>query len=301
LSRKGETISAWALLALQIAASAGQSVLICLSKSDGGFPYDASSVVCFQEGFKVLLTMSFEARDRRDLRDLWSLRRFRSASLAPAFMAALHSNLVFLAHLHLSPPIFHLLSLCRVIATGLLFRIVLRQQLVVIQWMGLLQLFLVMIGSSQIDPQNGEDRSGNPDEKWLAGMSLVLILAACSSLSSAHLLLRNQEPDLYLHLFGFLSSILLYALIGTKRPFEGYTWEVFLLVIINSLMSLVGLRWRKQQRLKIFGSMGSLVLATVFSWWILDFIPGGNFCRGVLLSAAALGLYYGDQKNPLQK
>jgi len=29
-------------------------------------------------------------------------------------------------------------------------------------------------------------------------------------------------------------------------------------------------------------------LATVFSWWILDFIPGGNFCRGVLLSAAAL-------------
>lgn len=30
-------------------------------------------------------------------------------------------------------------------------------------------------------------------------------------------------------------------------------------------------------------------LATVFSWWILDFIPGGNFCRGVLLSAAALG------------
>lgn len=46
---------------------------------------------------QTVLRLDGQARDRRDLRDLWSLRRFRSASLAPAFMAALHSDPVLMA------------------------------------------------------------------------------------------------------------------------------------------------------------------------------------------------------------
>ena len=43
-----------------------------------------------------------------------------SENLDATPIASNASAKVFLAHLHLSPPIFHLLSLCRVIVTGLL-------------------------------------------------------------------------------------------------------------------------------------------------------------------------------------
>lgn len=287
LNRKDLPASTLALFA-QLFAS-GQSVLIYMSRVNGGFAYDASSVVCLQEGFKLLLAITNEVREIRPTAS-WC-----TANLLPGFMAALHSNLVFLAHLYVSPPMFHLLSLCRVSVTGVLFRFVLRQELSVLQWISLAQLSLAIAGSSHIDAHSGADRTSDPDEEWLTVMSLMLILAACASLSSAQLLLRNQTQDLHLHLSAFLSSLMLYATLGTQRPLEGYNLPVYLLIITNSLVGAVLGRF-PPLGFQLLGTVGSLMLAIGLSWLLLDFNGGGNFWRAALLSISALGLYYGDPK-----
>lgn len=294
LTRKDLPPSTLALLA-HLFASAGQSMLIYMSRVNGGFAYDASSVVCLQEGFKLLLAITNEVNEIRSRPRASQCGDWCAANLLPGFMAALHSNLVFLAHLYVSPPMFHLLSLCRVSVTGVLFRFVFQQELSVLQWISLVQLSLAIAGTCHIDAHSAADRTSEPDADWLTVMSLMLILAACSSLSSAHLLLRNQTHDPHLHLSAFLSSLMLYATLGTKRPLEGYNLPVYLLIITNSLMGAV-LGRKPPLGFQLLGTVGSLMLAIGLSWLLSDFNGGGNFWRATLLSISALGLYYGDPK-----
>ncbi|CAK9062690.1 unnamed protein product, partial [Durusdinium trenchii] len=219
--------------ALYIWASATQSFLISLSKTSGGFAYDPSSVVCLQEGLKLLTAVASEG-----LPELRALGR--SGSLAvPAVLAALHGNLVFLAHLYLSPPMYHFLSLSRILVTGILFRVILQQELQAIQWIALLQLAIAIAGTSQIDCSSGEDRTTSDASEWKAGMTIVLVLAVCSSLSGAQLQLRGPCNHLVLQMYSFVASLGLHVMTRTKGPLEGYSKEVYLMVLMNGLLGLV--------------------------------------------------------------
>ncbi|CAK9053637.1 THUMP domain-containing protein 3 [Durusdinium trenchii] len=79
----------------------------------------------------------------------------------------------------------------------------------------------------------------------------------------------------------------------TKGPLEGYSKEVYLMVLMNGLLGLANPRMTRDA--KIIQSLATLSVAVVLSAWQLRFSPGTGFWRSCLLSASALGLYYGDQ------
>ncbi|CAJ1406363.1 unnamed protein product [Effrenium voratum] len=262
---------------------------ICLTKQPdgGGFAYDVSSVVCFEEGLKLAILVLTE---RQAFRGCGGLR-----TAAVALLLALHGNLVFLAHAYLSPPMYQLLHHAKVVVTGVLFRAILQQQLVLIQWIALAQLCLALAGTSQINCSTGADRS-HPDADWLPGVTVVLLLSVCSSLATA-LLRLGAASDGWLQLYRFLASLAAYAFLAQRAPLEGYTHTVFTLAGFDTALSFAGARiFSGGNAVKIGGTALTLLCAGLASFYCLDFTPGNGFLRAGLLSCCALCLYYGDQR-----
>merc|ERR1712032_1814112 len=102
-----------------------QSVLTKLSLNKSGhFDYDANSAVLLTEVGKFVIALSSVLRDgdaaklSLDASNVLSVARKSLVFTFPAAAYILHNNLIYVAHIYLSPPSYQLLNNIKIISTG---------------------------------------------------------------------------------------------------------------------------------------------------------------------------------------
>lgn len=271
----------------------------------GGLGYEITSAVCMEEGLHLLLALANFAATEEVHQPRWSQFQQSLILLVPAMLHVLHGNLVFLAHVYLSAPAFQLLQHMKVIVTGVLFRVLLHQELLLVQWIALAQLAIALAGSCHFDPATGQDRS-KPElaGDWVAGVTIVLMLSVCSALAGSFLALRSvwarAGGNLWLHLYTFLLSALAFALFRSPGHgfFNGYSPIVALLVVYDSLFgfAIASIARPGGNLVKVFSASGSVLCSTLLSIGLFDWRPQSAWVASATLAACSLCLYYGDQR-----
>mmetsp|Transcript_75367 Transcript_75367/g.245133 ORF Transcript_75367/g.245133 Transcript_75367/m.245133 type:complete len:390 (-) Transcript_75367:6-1175(-) len=328
------------LVLLQAVAFGTQSVLIALSQKPwGGFAYDPSSAVVFTEVVKLVVALSSvvlngqqrllalhpvaelpgpggpsRSTSSGDGGLLGVLQRSLVYAL-PAVLYVVHNNLIFVAHVYLSAPMYQLLSNLKIIAAGVIFCFILRRQLLVIQWMALLQLAAGLACSGFDDSAAGPALAGGRTRgpsaalvsSWHVGFLLVLLLAICSALAVVYSELLMKTSDLpvqvvstWLHLYGVVASTMAY--LATRQPgrslLDGFTWLVWTLVLANGVLGfVVSFTFRHGgNSVKLYGASLAVPMTCAVSGPLLGQYSGSGFWLGYVQAICALCLFYGDQR-----
>ncbi|CAJ1444653.1 unnamed protein product [Effrenium voratum] len=214
-----------------------QSLLITKSKSQ--VTYNSSMAVLLAELLKLVfaLVMLPEALS-------WS----KSGSwlyAVPATLYTLQNRLVFEALRCISPPEYQLLNNMKLFTTSILFRVVMKRQLCVLQWLALVLLALGMaLGTVPCGPCGINVNASEEGRDVWKGISIMMALAWCSAAAgilNEWLIKKSNnvfEANVWLYMFGVMAAIV--QLLSESGPgyLTGFTtsllpWSV---VLCNALL-----------------------------------------------------------------
>eukprot|EP00929_Paragymnodinium_shiwhaense_P009228 TRINITY_DN113314_c0_g1_i1.p1 TRINITY_DN113314_c0_g1~~TRINITY_DN113314_c0_g1_i1.p1 ORF type:complete len:334 (+),score=59.55 TRINITY_DN113314_c0_g1_i1:114-1115(+) len=268
-------MQAWQIKALaslvQIVSYTAQGLLISASRqADGTFDYDVNTAVQLAELLKLLFAV---VRIRSDVSI--SLRR----SLPFAGIAALYvvqNNLIFHALSYLTAPEYQILNNMKLVSTSVLFRIIMKRQLSLIQWiaLGLLTLGMTLSASASQQPQSKD--SAVTGHSMFKGVCTMLVISGCSSLAGVYneLLLKKSgtltEGNIYLYsycvLTGFLPRVWDGTLFSTTllRGFGALPWAI---VISNAVLGqAISYVFRYADSIvKLYSACAAVCLTTLLS------------------------------------
>ncbi|CAJ1364306.1 unnamed protein product [Effrenium voratum] len=183
-----------------------QSLLITKSKSQ--VTYNSSMAVLLAELLKLVfaLVMLPEALS-------WS----KSGSwlyAVPATLYTLQNRLVFEALRCISPPEYQLLNNMKLFTTSILFRVVMKRQLCVLQWLALVLLALGMaLGTVPCGPCGINVNASEEGRDVWKGISIMMALAWCSAAAgilNEWLIKKSNnvfEANVWLYMFGVMAAI----------------------------------------------------------------------------------------------
>ena len=125
-----------------------QGLLTTASKRAGLYQYNTATVPLLAEGLKFLISSSILRHQvsQRSGTTVQITRGLRASLpfLVPSIIYWLHNNIQFLTLKYLDPATYQVLGNLKIVTTGILFWILLRRSLTVLQW---LALALLMTGA----------------------------------------------------------------------------------------------------------------------------------------------------------
>ena len=148
-----------------------QGLLTTASKRAGQYQYNTATVPLLAEGLKFLISSSILRHQvsQRSGTTVQITRGLRASLpfLVPSIIYWLHNNVQFLTLKYLDPATYQVLGNLKIVTTGILFWLLLRRSLTVLQW---LALALLMTGAmtSQVSPA----RTG-PEAMPLSGLHAI--------------------------------------------------------------------------------------------------------------------------------
>ena len=236
-----------------------QPFITTLSKNDEGtYDYLAVSTTFVTEVAKLCISLSLYLSLPKNKRSHNALRRNDVLLFAcPAFVYFINNNLIFVILMYVNSTTFQILSSLKTVATGILFRIVLKRILSDVQGVSILLLAagaavsqfpvcLTVCGGS------GELEESVSGEAALLGASVALVTCVLSAFGGVYSeLLLKKDGNLHsIH----LQNMLLYAwgvlfngialLVKDKERlsngglFQGYAPIVLLLILNNACVGL---------------------------------------------------------------
>mmetsp|Transcript_52829 Transcript_52829/g.153705 ORF Transcript_52829/g.153705 Transcript_52829/m.153705 type:complete len:333 (-) Transcript_52829:111-1109(-) len=282
-----------------------QSLVITASKRQGGFAYDATAAVLLAELVKLLFALAMlppEARGQLDPR--------RSVAYAlPAVLYVLQNRLVFEALRRLLPPEYQLLNNMKLLTTSVLYRVVMRRQLRLLQWLALLLLVLGMTLATQPpEDLNSENRSSSLDGiddaslgRW-GGVTIMVIVSwcsACAGVLNEWLIKRSPnvlEANVWLYTYGAAACALRLGpsgCVGLLR-FEGFTTLAWCVVLCNAVLgqSIAFLFRYADSIVKLHAVCCAMGFTTLVSVAFFGFEVRFHMLAGYIASAISLCLYY---------
>ena len=199
--------SCGALLCFNVAAT----LFTEASKSaDGGYPYNSFTIPCTVEAMKLcvsifLLTLSLLRRENVVMS--FSVTKFLPYSL-PALCYFISNNCMFYIIRELGPTTFQITNNLKVLATGVLMRLIFGKRLTWLQWKALV---LLVIGSAVTQLQSPNDSDGLGRNTGYIFVIINSIAAGAGGVASEKLLKGGGDDTLdnihwqniQLYLFGF--------------------------------------------------------------------------------------------------
>lgn len=298
-----ECIDKWAqnrvvLVVVLMGTYSVQSLLITASKKDDSFAYDASAVVFLTEGVKLIFALAMLTPGaRRALNPLASL-----PYSAPAVLYTLQNRLVFEALRYISPPEYQLLNNMKLFTTSILYRVVMRRQLRLLQWMALVLLALGMAVANQPAPgATGSEKTSVSSTVW-SGASIMFIVAWCSAgggVVNEWLIKRsanNIEANVWLYSYGMVAAGLQLGVAGWGRllRLEGFTLMTWAVVLCNAVLgqSIAFLFRYADSIVKLYAVCAAMAFTTLASVLFFGFEIHFHMLAGYIISAISVSMYY---------
>jgi len=280
-----------------------QSLLITASKRQGDFSYDATVAVLLAEVLKLGFALAMLAPEVR------SRLRPSTACLPFAISAvlyALQNRLVFEALRHISPPEYQLLNNMKLFTTSAVYRVAMRRQLKVLQWLALLLLSLGMALATQPTGDGnlhakGDISAGTGVWTGLGIMVLVSWLSAFAGVLNEWLIKRSAdvlEANVWLYAFGAVACGCQLACsdggwirLTRLEGFSGLTW---LVVLCNAVLGqCIAFIFRYADSIvKLYAVCAAMAFTTAMSVIFFSFQVQFNMVAGYITCAIAMCLHY---------
>eukprot|EP00850_Spirogloea_muscicola_P002198 SM000008S22287 [mRNA] locus=s8:865672:868188:- [translate_table: standard] len=268
--------------------TSSQGLLTALSHGERGYSYDYATLPLFIELLKIMICSVMLWREARGPRRPQITATWRQFCLFPALAAVylVNNNLQFPAIHLLGPVTYQILSNLKILTTGVLFRIVLRKKLTMLQWMALV-LLMVGTATSQL---HGAGMEGAVFQAPVEGYALAVLMACLSAAAGvyAEYLMKSSNDSIYwqnlqLYSCGVVSNVLILTArdvayrggepIWWQRLGAGFnaaTW----LVVLNAALTGLLVSWvikYADNIVKVYATSTVMLLTTIISAALFEF------------------------------
>jgi solute carrier family 35 (UDP-sugar transporter), member A1/2/3 len=240
---------------------------------------------------------------RRLWSDLFSIKSGFFKLLVPAVLYTLQNNLQFVAASNLDAATFQVTYQCKILTTALFAVLMLGQSLSAKKW---LALVILTAGVACVQIPSGSSTSPAVQGNFVVGTVAVAVACVCSGFAGVYfekVLKNGQSSSIWIRNIQLSVGCLGIALVGAfvwdgqaireHGFFQGYNPIVFATVCTQAaggLIVAVVIKYA-DNILKGFATSLSIILSTVASIFIFDFVPTIYFLFGSILVFAATYLY----------
>jgi solute carrier family 35 (UDP-sugar transporter), member A1/2/3 len=235
--------------------------------------------------------------------DLFSIKSGFLKLLVPAVLYTLQNNLQFVAATNLDAATFQVTYQCKILTTALFAVLMLGQSLSLKKW---LSLVILTAGVGCVQIPSGTTSTTLQQGNWTVGIAAVAVACLCSGFAGVYfekVLKNGQSSSIWVRNVQLSVSCLAIALCGAfvwdgeaireHGFFQGYNAVVLATVCIQAAGGLIVALVIKyaDNILKGFATSLSIVLSTVASVFLFNFVPTIYFLAGSILVFAATYLY----------
>jgi solute carrier family 35 (UDP-sugar transporter), member A1/2/3 len=241
------------------------------------------------------------------LRQLWSdvfsVKSGFLKLLVPAVLYTLQNNLQFVAATNLDAATFQVTYQCKILTTALFAVLMLGQSLSAKKWFSLV---ILTAGVACVQIPSGVKKVSSQQGNYVAGIAAVAIACVCSGFAGVYfekVLKNGQSSSIWVRNIQLSVGCLGIALFGAfvwdgqairaHGFFQGYNPVVFATVCIQAAGGLIVAMVIKYANniLKGFATSLSIILSTVASIFIFNFVPTIYFALGSILVFIATYVY----------
>lgn len=229
--------------------------------------------------------------------------------LVPAFLYCLYNNLTFVNLSHFDPTTYYLLMQFRVVITGILFQVIFKKRLSLVQWVS-----LILLTCGCILKQIEFDWTFSLDvdvAKFLnVHIVFVLLQTFCSCFAGVYneylLKKENCTADIYVqNIYMYLDSIafnLVAMFIVDSNPLAAFStenisklgdWRVLLIMVNSALIGIITSFFLKKYNsiLKVFAGALELVGSAVISYFLFGISILANTILSIIIVSLAMIMY----------
>lgn len=292
--------------------------------------YLSSTAVVLSEVLKCLICLCIHLKDQKSqsrytqlptlsddaapsspagysLSQLWSdIFSFKSGFfklLVPAILYTLQNNLQFVAATNLDAATFQVTYQCKILTTALFAVLMLGQSLSAKKW---LSLVILTAGVGCVQIPSGTTQTTSQQGNYMVGIVAVAIACVCSGFAGVYfekVLKNGQSSSIWVRNIQLSVGCLVIALFGAfvwdgqaireHGFFQGYNPVVLATVCVQAAGGLIVAMVIKyaDNILKGFATSLSIILSTVASIFIFNFVPTMYFLFGSILVFLATYLY----------
>jgi solute carrier family 35 (UDP-sugar transporter), member A1/2/3 len=238
--------------------------------------------------------------------DILSVKSGFLRLLVPASLYTLQNNLQYVAATNLDAATFQVTYQCKILTTALFAVLLLHQPLSWLKWLSL-AILTIGVACVQIPSTTTTQKPSALQRSYLYGIFAVAIACLCSGFAGVYfekvLKTSNNTTSLWVRNIQLSLGCLGIALIGTitwdgraiaeAGFFQGYRLVTVATIAIQAAGGLIVALVIKyaDNILKGFATSLSIILSTVLSVWIFDFIVTPYFLLGAALVFVATYLY----------
>lgn len=300
------TLSRWGtnrsvLVLILMASYSIQSLLITASKRRGGFEYDVAVTVFYAEFFKFLFAISMLGKEGIRGLNFWSSFPY----LIPSVLYLVQNQLIFAALSVLSPPEYQLLNNGKLFTTTIVYRVVMKRTLRVVQWLALALLGTGMVLSTQPAASDGASAAarGASEQLW-KGCGIMVLVSWCSAIAgvSNEKLIKGSasvvQANVWLYGYGCLACLLQLCFSSSgleslvhRRGFTPLTW---LVVVCNAVLgqSIAYIMRYADSIVKIYAVCMAMIFTTLASVFFFGYELHLHVVGGYVACVISLCLYY---------
>lgn len=301
------------LVLVLMASYSTQCLLITASKQRGEFAYDLTVVVLLAELAKLVFVLAMlppEGRRALSLRTSWPY-------VVPAALYTLQNRLVFEALRHLSPPEYQLLNNMKLFTTSIAFRVLMRRQLRLLQWMALALLSIGMVLATAAQHQEGgflavafrqpheaASRAG-PGMSLYQGTLVMCVVAWCSAFAGVlnEWLIKKSagvlQANVWLYTYGVVGCAMQLSSQGSESlqravQLHGFTAVTWLVVLCNAVLgqSIAYIFRYADSIVKLYAVCAAMVATTLASVVFFGYQLNLQAVCGYMVFGLSMCLYY---------
>lgn len=284
-------------------------IITYTQNKSGRYEYKPNSAVLMTEFTKLCVASSFlfmEKSQGKSPKVTVDQNVIKYA--VPAFLYAVHNNMVFLGLEALDAPTFQLLNNLKIVIAGVLTRTFLRRPMSILQWLGIL---LLTVGQAVASLKTGQSVSAK-ESSFAYGFVIMVILSFLSSFAGIYneFLLKGSDDSTHwqnIQLYGFSVVVCLFQnffagstsssaddLAADTGFFHGFSTSTWVVIGVSAFMGqAVSFVLKYADNLtNRFATAGSLIVTAIGAYNIFGTPVTLPFGIGVLILAVAFSLYY---------
>ncbi|XP_059163274.1 probable UDP-sugar transporter protein SLC35A4 [Physella acuta] len=290
------------ILIVEVFIYSSYGIFINLSRIDGHVSYDSSSMVLIMETIKFLLALLM-AWPELSIGYLSSIRLKQILPFSlPAVCYCINNNLSVFMQDQMDPATFQVLCNLKIASTALLYRIIMRRKLRLLQWASL-GLLTFAGGLNSYSGLTEKSLSLQEIHITLKGVIMALLYCAISGFAGVYteyILKKDSKASLplqncYLYSFGILFNFCMWYIQGEEQSnfFHGYTKYTWLVIVSQAVNGLVMSLIMKHSSniVRLFVITSAIPVATVLSILVFQLQPGFEFFIVVVIVILAIYLY----------
>lgn len=300
------TITVAVLLTL---TTSSQGLLTTASKTKGGYDYNFATVPFLAEVVKLCISSYLLSKQKQQQPEAArTTRQWKTALLflVPSIIYWIHNNVQFLTLRLVDPATYQILGNLKIVTTGILFWVILRRKLTLLQWQALVLLTIgAMISQLQSHGKTNSTFTAPTLGYLLAGLS-ALLSALAAVYTEWAMKLNNDSlywQNMQLYSFGVAFNALGLTINDVRQGgtglwmlhlFQGYSL-VTCMVVLNLAVSGLLVSWIMKfadSIMKVYATSMSMLVTTVASVALFGLSPSLQLYLGILTASISLSLYY---------